>query len=93
MKGHLPLPLHCRYPGKWFTVKSVSKLTNGNWKVVDAAKTVAQSRCKKSRTVQTGAGSKCVISGILPEISAADGIKMEFYCWEIGEKNHLFCMT
>ena len=88
------MPLHCRYPGKWFTVKSVSTFTNGNWKVVDAAKTVAQSRCKKSRTaVQTGAGSDCVISGILPEISSADEIKVEFYGWEIGEKNHLFSMT
>jgi len=79
------LSLSCSFPGKWFTVKSVSKQnTEGGWEEVAAAKSIAQGSCKASRTVQPGtAGSKCTVSGILPEISTADEIKVEFYCWEI----------
>lgn len=81
------MSLSCSFPGKWFTVKSVSKQnTEGGWEEVAAAKSIAQGSCKASRTVQPGtAGSKCTVSGILPEISTADEIKVEFYCWEIGE--------
>ncbi|XP_020609995.1 uncharacterized protein LOC110048565 isoform X2 [Orbicella faveolata] len=36
--GNLPLQLNCSYPGKWFTIKSVSKKNDaGEWQEVPAA--------------------------------------------------------
>ena len=80
------MPLRCSFPGKWFTVKSVSKQNaDGHWREITAAKAIAQAHCKASRVESPAAGAQCTVSGILPEISAADVIKVEFYCWEIGE--------
>ncbi|KAJ7378653.1 hypothetical protein OS493_021955 [Desmophyllum pertusum] len=84
--GTFPLQLSCSYPGKWFTIKSVSKQSiDGKWKKVPAAKSVSERDCKASRIVQQGrAGSYCTVSGSLPEISAVDEVKVEYYCWEIN---------
>ena len=85
--GTFPLQLSCSYPGKWFTIKSVSKQSiDGKWKKVPAAKSVSERDCKASRIVQQGrAGSYCTVSGSLPEISAVDEVKVEYYCWEISK--------
>ena len=45
----------------------------------------AEFLCKATRVAIAGAGSYCTVSGNLPEISADDEIKVEYYCWEIGK--------
>ncbi|KAL9950431.1 hypothetical protein ACROYT_G042926 [Oculina patagonica] len=83
--GSLPLQLNCSYPGKWFTVQSVSKQNvNGvRWQQVPAAVGSAESLCKASQVAGAGrAGAYCTVSGSLPEISADDVIKVDYYCWE-----------
>ena len=87
-EGSLPLQLNCSFPGKWFTVENVAeKDINGRWKEVAAARKIANKRCKASRIVKPGAGFQCTVD-VITGISAADEVKVEFYCWEIGEINH-----
>ena len=89
VEGHLPLQLNCSFPAKWFKVENVIKRDiNGSWKKVVAAKEIADNRCKDSRIVKQGGGSQCKVDN-LPGICAADKVKVEFYCWEVGEINHL----
>ena len=81
------MPLRCSFPGKWFKVKSVRKQNaDGHWQEVTAAKSIAEARCKASRVESPRAGAQCKVSGILPDISEADVIKVEFYCMENGEQ-------
>ncbi|PFX30761.1 uncharacterized protein LOC111323077 [Stylophora pistillata] len=100
--GIIPLQLTCSYPGKWFTLKAVNKRTNqGIWQQVSAAKGAFEKDCKKSRTVQKGANGLesaiCNISSHPPGIGFSEGVKVEYYCWEIdpdllggfGKRSHI----
>ena len=88
--GKIPLQLTCSYPGKWFTIKRVTRKTDqGIWQQVPKAKGVFEKDCKKSRTVQKGANGLesaiCTISGCIPGIDLSQGVKIEYYCWEFGK--------
>ena len=78
--------LKCSVPGKWFTIENISKRNSeGGWDNVDAAKNVAVAQCKRSRTASSGGGAQCAV-GTLPEIQEADVVKVDYFCWEIGEE-------
>ena len=82
--GNLPLQLNCSYPGKWFTIKSVSKKNDaGGWQKVPAAVSVTENVCKTTRV--QGNGSYCTVRGKITGITASDEIKVEYFCWEIGK--------
>lgn len=84
--GNLPLQLNCSYPGKWFTIESVSKKNDaGGWQDVPAAVAVTEHVCKATRVqgVAQGGGSYCIIHGNITEITPDDEIKVEYFCWEI----------
>ena len=88
--GKIPLQLTCSYPGKWFTIKRVTRKTDqGIWQQVPKAKGVFEKDCKRSRTVQKGANGLesaiCTISGCIPGIDLSQGVKIEYYCWEVGK--------
>lgn len=88
--GKIPLQLTCSNPGKWFTIKRVTRKTDqGIWQQVPKAKGVFEKDCKKSRTVQKGANGLesaiCTISGCIPGIDLSQGVKIEYYCWEVGK--------
>lgn len=79
--------LKCRLPGKWFTIENISKLNSeGGWDNVNAAKSVAVAQCKRCRTASSDGGAQCEVTGTLPEIQEADVVKVDYFCWEIGEK-------
>lgn len=85
--GKLPVLLKCRLPGKWFTIENISKLNSeGGWDNVNAAKSVAVAQCKRSGTASSNGGAQCEVTGTLPEIQEADVVKVDYFCWEIGEK-------
>ena len=82
--GNLPLQLNCSYPGKWSTIKSVSKKNDaGEWQEVPAAVGVIKFVCKTTRV--QGFGSYCTVRGKIPGIKPDDEIKVEYFCWEIGK--------
>lgn len=88
--GKIPRQLTCSYPGKWFTIKRVTRKTDqGIWQQVPKAKGVFEKDCKNSRTVQKGANGLesaiCTISGCIPGIDLSQGVKIEYYCWEFGK--------
>lgn len=100
--GKIPLQLSCSNPGKWFTIKRVTRKTDqGIWQQVPKAKGVFERDCKKSRTVQKGANGLesaiCTISGCIPGIDLSEGVKIEYYCWEVdpdllggfGKRSHI----
>lgn len=85
--GKLPVLLKCRLPGKWFTIENISKLNSeGGWDNLNAAKSVAVAQCKRTRTASSNGGAQCAVTGTLPEIQEADVVKVDYFCWEIGEK-------
>lgn len=82
--GTLPLQLNCSYPGKWFTIESVSKKNDaGGWQDVPAAVAVTENVCKANRV--QGVGSYCTVRGYITEIIPDDEVKVEYFCWEIGK--------
>ena len=86
--GNLPLQLNCSYPGKWFTIESVSKKNDaGGWQDVPAAVAVTEHVCKATRVqgVVQGVGSYCTVRGNITEIIPDDEIKVEYFCWEFGK--------
>lgn len=85
--GKLPVLLKCRFPGKWFSIENISKRNSeGGWDNVNAAKSIAVAQCKRSRTVSSDGGAQCAVTGTLLEIQEADVVKVDYFCWEIGEK-------
>ena len=79
--------LKCRFPGKWFSIENISKRNSeGGWDNVNAAKSIAVAQCKRSRTVSPDGGAKCAVTSTLPEIQEGDVAKVDYFCWEIGEK-------
>ena len=79
--------LKCRFPGKWFTIENISKLdSEGGWDNGNAAKSVTVSQCKRSRTASSDGGAQCAVTGTLPGIQEANVVKVDYFCWEIGEK-------
>lgn len=86
--------LKCRLPGKWFTIENISKLNSeGGWDNVNAAKSVAVAQCKRSRTASSDGGAQCEVTGTLPQIQEADVVKVDYFCWEIGEEIHRYSLA
>ena len=81
--------MNCSNPGKWLTIKSVSKKNDGGeWQEVPAALGVTKKVCKATRVA--GVGSYCTVSGHIPGISPDDEVMVEYFCWEFGKIRTLF---
>ena len=91
------MKLRCDHlTGKFFQIKSLFvQYRFGVWTEVTEAQSLANTECRNSRDLDINLEYYCTVTekSLCPYADHMRNVKIEYFCWELGEFLHLYLIV